>query len=336
MPLGSLVECWCGLPLDHDWPGKAEGRKHPTGANTTMQTLDRGDLKAYHQTVQEFILHEIRINGLKFRIKNNAILLYPPDGTPPMSVYARNTDRQLKNLGTWHQKHVQPYLAQEQQAADVEAAAKVLADAINDPVEHPRREEPVKPDQASAEETVQRDTHGWAQYIGTEGDAIEGILTNGERYKCVLCEGTDHPLDTTNPRSIGGHRRIWHTTGPTLWENRTKAAESLRQTNQEKRAQTEKSGEQQPKHRFTHEEYQAAGAARTRNAQKVKAARRSLEQMCAALDYYPQDPSAPKVTEVDQMRAGMVIESMAERDEWKKKAEDAEAKLAILREAMGL
>lgn len=26
---GTLTECWCGEPMGHDWPGRAEGARHP-------------------------------------------------------------------------------------------------------------------------------------------------------------------------------------------------------------------------------------------------------------------------------------------------------------------
>ena len=28
-PLGTFTDCWCGLPRDHDWPGKDAGHPHP-------------------------------------------------------------------------------------------------------------------------------------------------------------------------------------------------------------------------------------------------------------------------------------------------------------------
>lgn len=244
--LGTDELCWCGQPLGHDWPGKSVGAKHPKESNVSVDTgtlpnLDRKDLRAYHRRLQDFIVNCVNVEGLRYRMTKNSVLLFPNDGTSPMSVYARNTDRQLRQLQKWYIEHV--YQAEEVTPEEI----RRLADAKNNPAEHPKAERPAEIDaitvNAPAEHPQYQDTPAdpeeylppvstdeWHPYVTNEGVTSPRIVTNGTRWRCTDCANTDHPLDSDNIRSVGGHNRIYHTDTSNLRsdEAKQKAVETRR------------------------------------------------------------------------------------------------------------
>jgi hypothetical protein len=248
---GAEELCWCGQVLGHDWPGKNVGAKHPKvkegSMNTTEYELDRRGLRAYHKRLQDFIMTCIKDDGLKWRQAKNSIILYPPDDSTPITVYARNTDRQIRQLQKWYLDHV--YVEPEKEPATEEQIA-ALAKAVNSP-EHPVEEKPAPPEppvglvdtdlpaeepKVEAEapvappvETV-RSNDQWVPYIHDDGSESVRIETNGTQFRCRECLTTDHPLLSENRRSIGGHNRMWHTDSSTMHtpEARAKAIETGR------------------------------------------------------------------------------------------------------------
>lgn len=105
--IGDAALCWCGLPFDHDWPGRASGRKHPKESEMPTSTdIRRADLRAYNADLQEVILEAVNTYGCKWRNANNSVLIYPPDGSRPISIYARNSERQVKSARAWFVSHV--------------------------------------------------------------------------------------------------------------------------------------------------------------------------------------------------------------------------------------
>lgn len=321
--IGSLALCWCGEPFDHDWPGKAQRRKHPKGDKVQeTATLDRNSLRGYHSAVQDFILHEVRVNDLKFRKQANAILLYPPDGSQPITVFARNNDKQVRSLASWHQKHVEEFLHPKDKV-DVKQVAAVL----NDPVEHPPKEakappippvptpEPPAPSVETPAETVE----GWSPYVSSKGDFIEGMVTNeAGDVRCDLCADTDHPWEGSI-KGVGGHRRTWH------------APDS-----EEYRRAAQAGGKREQPRAFTPDDYIKSGRSRSIKNQQLKGVRRAIMDLCIALDWWPENPLAPKVQAVDMDAEGRLLALADERDAAIKRAEDAEAKVALMRETLGL
>jgi len=219
---------------------------------------------------------------------------------------------------------------------------KQLAEAVNDPIEHPTKPEPEPapeppaPPVTTPAETVKGGVkndlgqfpidynkppshygapRGYTWHIGSDGDIIEGVATNGVRWVCVFCMDTDHKYDALNPRGIGGHRRYFHSeSGAEFIEKREEARSKTSRT-------------------FSEEDRTRSVAARQARRKRDRDLREAIEVMCRAINYYPTDPNAPEPT-TDEVRAGLVAELMTERDEWKAKAENAEARLALLREAM--
>lgn len=112
---GSMDFCWCGLQLDHDWPGKALGRKHPPKEADMPATtpeeqprIERRALRAYHADLADIILTAVNEYGTKYRITAHSVILYPLDQTKPYAINARNGERQVKGARVWFAKHCVP------------------------------------------------------------------------------------------------------------------------------------------------------------------------------------------------------------------------------------
>jgi hypothetical protein len=277
--LGTLGGCWCGLPWAHDWPGKDAGRPHPrTEAQRRQQeqqqqeeegmtpelVITRRDLRAYHRDLQDLVMTATSKLGCTFRLGRNNLILYPPDGSPPYTVHARNNPRQVQSFKLWLDRHAQPeavypYTDEQgkvlyevmqypdrsaDQSAPPEALAE-LATQVNDPVEHPTKarqepeDRPQQPASPSAGETPtsappapQRATQqsGWREYLTRDESQPTGFETNGHLYRCIECLGTPREYVANNPRGIGGHNRMHHRDTSNLRgpEARAKATETRR------------------------------------------------------------------------------------------------------------
>lgn len=330
--LGSDDLCWCGEPAGHMWPGKTAGAPHPlkgTEMNTAAaQKVDRRDLRAYHQRLQDFVLKCINEDGLRFRMTKNSVLLYPTDGSQPMTVFARNTDRQVRQLQKWYLEHV--YKEEDYKPADEDTVAKLKE--LNDPTEHPQREkkksietapqkkaEPPKDDRPPVAPPLEEKADGiiehpeqtpenapeslddWPPYItvdrGSKHPSKEHPLIRqwGNVLRCSSekCVGTDHEYLRT-AMSIGGHMRIYHTdTSKDLYDPETIS----------RRVDSNKHG------KLTGEVLQAVEILATAVGVKVGG-----------------DPEAEK----------KISDLTAQRDELQRRVDELEAKQALMREALGL
>src|SRR5215510_7678716 len=93
---GSHDLCWCGLPFDHDWPGKAEGSRHPRKEPTTMAApasdevprIERRALRAYHADLVDVITTAVNEYHVKYRVTSRSVILFPPDGSAPYTIHA--------------------------------------------------------------------------------------------------------------------------------------------------------------------------------------------------------------------------------------------------------
>lgn len=251
--LGADELCWCGRPLNHMWPGRTVGSRHPSEDQMKTMTahVDRRDFRGYHKTIQDFLLHCINEDQLRFRIAKSSVILYPPDGTQPATVYARNSERQLRHLTKWYAQHVKEGEEQDEQGVASAEQIETLAEAVNDPDEHPHDkrlrdvedvelpeaaetedEDPVAPPEEEPEpeaeveeerpEKEEWQPDQWHPMLMQRGTNREKESPNIEErtdddgvrhFRCRLCMDTDHPLESTNPRSTGGHNRIYHTEG---------------------------------------------------------------------------------------------------------------------------
>lgn len=220
--LGDEEHCWCGELLDHDWAGKDKGAPHPHEHEGIQQVvivdqateprrnrIEKTDLRGYHAALKSFIIRCVNIDGLGWRGQTNSILLYPPDGSQPVTVYCRNNDSQIRSLKQWYAAHVEPAgsVAEAMASVDEETIAR-LAEEVNDPEEHPVREPEPEP----------ADTPEWVPYLTSEGEQSEYFETDGTTVRCRLCVGTPTHYETpvTEVRGLGGHIRMNHRDTSTL------------------------------------------------------------------------------------------------------------------------
>jgi hypothetical protein len=153
--IGDYDTCWCGLPADHDWPGKDRGRKHPKetrvsasnteAPDTQVPHITRTDITGFSDSYKEIILKAVNDYRVRYRMSNKGILLYPHDGSQPYSLPMRENPRTLKAVKTWFVRHVadpetEAKMEKLRKTQSVEEAAQVLAETLNDPVEHPAPE----------------------------------------------------------------------------------------------------------------------------------------------------------------------------------------------------
>lgn len=321
--LGTEDLCWCGQPAGHDWPGKRVGARHPKVEENSMPTetgtmpnLDRKDLRAFHRRLQDFIITCVNGDGIRYRTTKNSVILYPPDGTTPMSVYARNTDRQLRQLQRWYLEHV--YVESEEDKVD-KVALTMLAKAKNDPVEHPAKDkEPEAVSTDTDDEPVESTNEDWKPWVRSDHTVSDTYEVNADgQIRCRLClaEGKTVILE---PRSTGGHIRMHHTDTSDMHspEARAKANATLRER-------------------------------KTRNA----AIHQAIDLLASVSGYKQVDTTEleNRIGELEKQlfnaqEALAAAESgnadlvaVTERAEAaEKRAEEAEAKLALIREATGL
>ena len=197
--------CECGLPFEHYLLGTPHGDFHAFHRKVEEMTeqphndvLNRNDLRAYHRKIADFLIQAVNDEGCRYRLNRNNIMLYPPDGTAAVTVYARNTDKQFRSLRQWHAKHV----AVTEEPADAPVSEPALSVVENpDVTVQPVNDLDFDPADLGGE---------WAQHYGENGEPVEGFETNGVLWRCALCWGTDQQYIANHPTGIAGHRRIRH------------------------------------------------------------------------------------------------------------------------------
>lgn len=221
--LQGSTNCWCGEPLDHEWPGKDTGAPHPPEERkqavvvvreeqSQNAKIERKQLRGYHSTLQNFLIQCINHDGLSWRQTKNEVILYPPDNSRPISVYGHNSDQQMRSLRPWYANHVEPSLR-----VKPEDVVK-LAEAKNSE-EHPVQstentltfsDTPAKPEDYLPPLTT--GTTEWTTYFGTDGEPNEFFETNGVTVRCKECVGTEKHYETpvTEVTGLGGHIRMNH------------------------------------------------------------------------------------------------------------------------------
>lgn len=306
---GSLDYCWCGLPYDHDWPGKDKGRKHPreaptvTSTSSTEQRIERRQLRAYNDDLVDVIVEAVNGYHARYRMQKNGIVLFPPDGTAGITLNARASARQVKSARLWFLRHCVGVGEDGEPTNPLVADATVLAedhdrrvDKLNEEQIARGREsiaqmkEASTPVQSTEPEPEPPAEEPWVTYVGSDGEESEFYETNGTVIRCKVCLGTPTAYETESARGLGGHIRMNHRDTEALHspEARAKATESKRLN------------------RLTREVQEA------------------VEILGKSIGY-----AAP----VDTRQ----IEALqAENAALRKRAEDAEAKLQLIREASGL
>lgn len=217
--IGSLDDCWCGLPNGHDWPGKDRGAKHPRGEVVSAQAqrqdrFDRSQMRKFDRRVTDMVAMLHDQYGVRVRMQDGThALLYPPDGTRPFRIAEeRPAEQQLAYLEKFAAQHVAPHVT--------EVKVEDLVERFNDPTKkaHPKSKdpdsEPVPVEVAEvAVETEATDSiddpsnlppEGWHQYRSDKtGEPLNWWESDdGERWMCQICGHV-----TTEKLGIGGHGR---------------------------------------------------------------------------------------------------------------------------------
>lgn len=107
--LGSEDYCWCGQPAGHDWPGKASGRKHPkeqrVSAMTEPNTVARADFKTFNKDIAAIAVEAINTYGCRYSIARNTATVHGLDGSP-MTFGASSGGPDYRKAKSWFQRHV--------------------------------------------------------------------------------------------------------------------------------------------------------------------------------------------------------------------------------------
>ena len=182
-------------------------------ARARQSSIERNHLRAYHRDIQDFLLKVVNFHKMECRISRNSVLVYPPDGAPPITVYARSNDRQMATLQAWlDDLNSRPFLPGEalglgeDQAMEVSTAnllnGLIKAAPPNDP---PPVDEPV-------------DQPEWVPWMGIKGDTpVEGFEYNGTLWRCTVCAENGVEYVRSKAKGIGGHRRMMHLDRSTLY-----------------------------------------------------------------------------------------------------------------------
>lgn len=176
----------------------------PTTATDTP--LQRRTLRAYHHRVADFLIKCVNEEGFGYRQTTNTIVLYPPDGSANVTVYARNSDRQLRTLVQWHDKHLG--MTASESEVTVSAVDVTPAEIHVHPIDVTAVDEP-QVDAQPVEEPDPNDEH-WQTYLATNGEPNELIETDGAWYRCRECRLGGEEWITYSAAGIGGHIRMKH------------------------------------------------------------------------------------------------------------------------------
>jgi hypothetical protein len=330
---GSMDWCWCGQPFDHDWPGKADGRRHPKESqmtSTPVETeeqprIERRALRAYHADLADIIITAVNEYHTKYRLTAHSVILFPLDGTKPYAINARNGDRQVRGARIWFAKHCVPPDISIRDAAKKPAVSnkpvdeetvKELAEMLNSEEHLPKGDEPAKAEAQPAEQPVEppaeppveepsgesAPSEEWMPYkvnLGKHNERTHEfyVVNAAGDVKCTLDGWIGKNTGT------GGHTRTHHTDTTTLWGPKAK----------EKGVQTY----------FTNKAKNQVTEAITmlQNAMGIEPP--------AAVDTSTLEAEVKKLKK-------QVEELTVERDGLKQKYSDLETKMALAREAFGL
>lgn len=260
--IGDLTLCWCGLPFDHDWPGKDRGRKHPREVSgmtattgSTQQRIERRQLRAYNDDLVDVIVEAVNGYGARYRMQKNGVVLFPPDGTQGITMNARASSNQVKSARLWFLRHCvgvgedgkpeNPLVADtevltEDRAKRVERinaegrkeAAELLdsmktGSSVTEPAgeaAEPTTEAEFRPTAKVSDGPMRApDEEPWIVYVDSKGEDNEFFETNGTVFRCKVCNGTPDSYETENPRGIGGHIRIKHRDNSTMYDEEARA-----------------------------------------------------------------------------------------------------------------
>lgn len=337
---GSL--CWVEIndkdQLQIGWPGHDEGAPHPRFSATktevrvpTSTTLTRRELRAYPNKVADLILHIVNDCVVRWRdIDGGHLLLYPPDGVSrPFKVSAsRRSEQTLLFLNKFIEDYGLEPAPEERKSFTGTNVGEKLAERLAEKVAPP----PIEKKEVAMSAAVTEENsgkfkaaEGWTlRYHSVTKEPLNWEEKDGV-FRCTICrdKGEDFTVDAMI--KAGPHNRFAHADPKRKAESRERSRQGqLRRHARERGEKVETTPEEQPAV-APESPAKAPVAPAAKETVKVpqNAAHNALKVLLKALDY----PA------VDTDELAKVI---LERDAALRRAEDAEAKLALMREALGL
>jgi hypothetical protein len=363
----------CDQKAGHDWPGKAEGEPHPPftnrkGSNVNTMTdtgINPRNVSQYKRKVRELVLHLVNDLGVRHRVIDGShLLLYSPsnaDARPYKVSASRSEETMMSSLTGWAKVQVPEYGKEPEKKPPL---ADILPPVAPQPESvvtgMPRPEALTEPkggrwEPRDAADHKLRDliAEGWKPHVGAKNKTVRFYVNaEGTQWKCVQCGAL---VDKVT--SLGGHLRGHSDVPLATEEGRTKAAEVRRAKAAARKAEA---GEvKEPQHKDLPSLADAKAAARSVGADIGKAVNANIakkiadamstRQEATQTGTLDEDKTAALVAfaeavgialpkgedlsdEVDRLKQ-RVVELTDAHAAMVKRAEEAEAKLALILEA---
>jgi hypothetical protein len=363
----------CDQKAGHDWPGKAEGEPHPPftnrkGSNVNTMTdtgINPRHVSQYKRKVRELVLHLVNDLGVRHRVIDGShLLLYSPsnaDARPYKVSASRSEETMMSSLTGWAKVQVPEYGKEPEKKPPL---ADILPPVAPQPESvvtgMPRPEALTEPkggrwEPRDAADHKLRDliAEGWKPHVGAKNKTVRFYVNaEGTQWKCVQCGAL---VDKVT--SLGGHLRGHSDVPLATEEGRAKAAEVRRAKAAARKAEA---GEvKEPQHKDLPSLADAKAAARSVGADIGKAVNANIakkiadamstRQEATQTGTLDEDKTAALVAfaeavgialpkgedlsdEVDRLKQ-RVVELTDAHAAMVKRAEEAEAKLALILEA---
>lgn len=278
----------------------------PSGG--TRQRIERRQLRAYHDDLVDVITEAVNGYGARYRMQKNGVVLFPPDGTQGITLNARASARQVKSARLWFLRHCVGVGDDGQPTNPLVADAEVLKE------DHARRQERVQDEsRADAREALD-------EIKSDPGNpANQGSLSEPE-------PAPTEPAPDDEPwvpyvGSGGEENEFFETDGTIIRCRVCNGTESAYETDNPRGI----GGHIRIRHRDTTRMYSAEAREKGLESRRFNRLVRDVE---AAADLL--GAAIGRVPDTDEVEA-----LRAENATLLKRAEDAEALLALMKEALG-
>jgi hypothetical protein len=281
-----------------------------TGA-TSQQRIERRQLRAYNDDLVDVIVEAVNGYHAKYRMQKNGIVLFPPDGTNGITLNARASARQVKSARLWFLRHCVGVNEEGAATNPLVADPEVLRE------DHDIRvDQMVKENRAEGREALEKLKHEEIQTPQVQSTEPEPIAWPGD--------GKQHEPWVPYVGSDGEESGFYETDGTIIRCQVCLGTDSAYETNNARGL----GGHIRTRHRDTtslHSPEARAKATESKRLNRVtREVQESIERLSKVINY---------TLPVDQTK----VEALqAENAALRKRAEDAEAKLALIREASGL
>jgi hypothetical protein len=317
--------CWCQGELcwvdvktgEQDWPGKRMGKPHPSRLEQQVvalikegldemvhmqETLTRDEVKKYPRAVGDLLMTLVNDCSIRCRVIDGGhLLLYPPDGqSRPFKVSSTRSEK--ATLGFIERQFIAAYdVKMPKKEKPVGEPTQTIAPATTEKVRVERPSPPVEARPLPVAPTEPDTKTVWTRAKHTRtGEPLEWE-TDGKVFRCLVCKREGKEWTTEVRYAMTGHMRAAHNPeGLHTPEARAKQAETRRLHRVQERVAEAVAILQDAAGLEGHDE-------------KIEALEARIEEMAEAL---------AQVT--------------AERDAATKRADDAEARVALIRESLSV